>query len=226
MKNKKYIILWIVLVTIGSLYSVYSAPVGGFCIWGRSCDDGNLREDLIWVQLVEINFIYPGNNSLYEFREEGVVANVAPYEKAFFDTLEKVIKVSISEYNKTIQEIVNEGSFEEIYSNYSILFNINYSLEIDNQFERDYIQNIGELISNKYHGDCDDYAVWLYLIAKEKGLEVRYVIGFRLYGGHAWIQIKVDGEWIDYNSTSYLKGKGVVSKDYSEIYYYEDEENE
>ena len=90
----------------------------------------------------------------------------------------------------------------------------------------EYLQGIEELVSNDYQGDCDDYALFLYLIAKEMELDVRYVIGMGIIGGHAWIQINVEGIWVDYDSTSNRVCEGCVSKHFSEIEYYEQENKE
>ena len=224
MKNKKYnkykwifIILNVILVAliVNTSVNIFHEEGNTFCVWGLSCNDGQV------VQIIIENW-----SSNYEAWAEGIVKGEEPYEESFFKSLGKVLEVSREEYNETIQEILNEGTFEEIYKNYSKIFQDNYSLEIDNQFVNDYIQNFGELISNKYHGDCDDYATWIYIIAKEKGLEVRYVIGFNEKDGHAWIQIKIDGEWIDYNSTGFRKGKNKVSKEYLTISYYEGDKDE
>lgn len=207
-----FILLICILFASGVVY--YSEEDNKFCVLSISCDEGEIevKEERGW------------NKTTYKGRKEGIVEEKFPYHKSFFKTVRKVISVSEEEYSEVIKEISMEGTFNEIYDKYSDIFDEEYSLEIDSYFSRDYIQNIGELISNDYSGDCDDYAMWLYLIAKEKGLDVRYVIGFREGGGHAWVQVKINNEWVDYNSVFNNVGVDVVSKKYLNIYYYGDDD--
>lgn len=223
-------ILIIVLIFNATDVSDFLLDSDKVCILWFSCDDNN-RDDIDDTLIINESFIHLEwwsvvNFSEYNYTQEGIVVNKYPYDESFFETLDKVIKVSENEYNNIIKEISHEGDFEYIYNKYSCIFNNNYSIDIDNGMGGDYIQNIGELISNNYHGDCDDYATWLYLIAKEQGLIVRYIIGYSFYGGHAWIQIKVNDEWIDYDSTWNNVGIDIVSWEYPERYYYGGEDDE
>ncbi len=58
------------------------------------------------------------------------------------------------------------------------------------------------------------------------GEEVRYVTGVSSQGGHAWIQIKVDGEWKDYDSTSDRICDDCVSNYFFTIDYFEEGQDE
>lgn len=225
MKNKKYM-FWIGhgMLILCSLFYIIDRINSldteiNFCNLGLFCNNDYSNEDMFFI--TDISWIFFQNCSEYDINKEGIVINKHPYSKSFFKTLDKIINISEDNYHDIIKNISAEGSFEEIYSKYIDIFQDNYSLKIDECVHYDYIQNIEELISNNYHGDCDDYAVWLYLIAQEKELEVRYVIGFGNGVGHAWIQIKIDNEWIDYNSVINSIGKEKDYKNYSSKYYYE-----
>ena len=112
--------------------------------------------------------------------------------------------------------------FKWIYKGFIKIFVKEYTTEIDDSYKNnEYIQTIPELISNGYRGDCDDYAMFFYVMAKKKGLEVRYMAGTGSIGGHAWIQIKEKGKWIEYDSTSNTICEGCISKHFETINYFE-----
>lgn len=119
-------------------------------------------------------------------------------DKKFLETAEEVYNLH-QDFN-----ISDNYDFDWIYNTSIKIFMRKYTTEIDSSYENnEYIQTIPELVFNNYRGDCDDYAMFFYVMAKKKGLEARYVIGARERGGgHAWIQIKKDGMWIEYDSTS------------------------
>ncbi len=221
------LILMVVLVTIGSIYTVSSnSDEINFCVWGLSCGE-DIDED-IWEDVVfypsDIITIVPRNDfSDYNFTNEGSTSY-----SYFFDSLEEVINVSRSNYQELITVVSAGDSFDEVYHLNVKIFMENYTLDIDRSSPTgEYIQNIGEIVLNGHQGDCDDYALFLYLVAKEMGEEVRYATGFREGGGgHAWIQIKVDGEWKDYGSTSdEICDDCISGKYYIRLSYYEEEED-
>jgi len=137
-------------------------------------------------------------------------------DETFLETAEEVYNL-----HKGLN-ISDDYDFDEIYINFIEIFKEKYTTEIDERYENnEYIQTIPELISNNYRGDCDDYATFFYVMAKKKGLEARYVIGSRTSGGHAWIQIKKDGKWIEYDSTSNTICEGCISNYFEVINYLE-----
>lgn len=99
-----------------------------------------------------------------------------------------------------------EMDFNELYSYYISIFHQRYDENLDKLYDyNEHIQTVPELIQNNYVGDCDDYALFLYNLACKKGLQVQYAFGHKdetSLGGHAWIQIKQNGIWMDYDSTS------------------------
>lgn len=215
-------VILMVLIFFSSGVIGFSEEDGEFCVWGFSCGDGGFGN----TTMIPVDA--PLNYSGYEANEEGVVSRSASLNdtaRAFFQVIDAVESVSVRDYNDTINHISNEGSFDELYDEYVKIFRNSYSSKLDNHLGGEYVQNVGELISNDYRGDCDDYALWLYIIAKEKGLDVRYVIGYSDDGGHAWIQINVDGGWIDYNSTNNEKGKDAVSRRYYKRFYSDEVED-
>lgn len=118
-------------------------------------------------------------------------------------------KLRNSKFLKTAQEVYNKhktlkisvNNFDKIYNESLEIFN--YTREIDDSYENgEYIQTVQELVSNDYRGDCDDYAMFFYVIAKKMGLKVRYMVGVRAGSGHAWIQIKKGNKWVEYDSIS------------------------
>lgn len=231
MKNKKYITLVIVLAAVGIFYiSTASSGELDFCVWGLSCaEDNYLVSPVLYYPLDEVIPINEFEN--YSFTEEGVVnyssTNNTSKNTKFFKALEKVINVSRRDYQEVIEVVSVGEDFDEIYHLNIKIFRENYTLLIDHSSSTgEYIQNIGEIVLNDYQGDCDDYALMLYLIAKEKGLDVRYVTGERIGAGHAWIQIKVDGEWVEYNSTSDTICSNCISELFVFLDYFEEEEDE
>ncbi len=221
MKNEKYAILMIALVAIASLYTVSSEnSVGDFCILGITCSESSENpsiDDNITLYSLED----------YNFTEEGIVRyyfteNDSKYA-GFFKSLEEVINISRRDYQEIISDVSSGKDFNEIYHLNTKIFKEKYTTSIDDASPKgEYIQNIGEIVLNDYHGDCDDYALILYLIAKEKGLDVRYVLGVKPGSGHAWIQVKVDGEWIEYDSTSDTICNDCISELFDSIYYFEE----
>ena len=113
------------------------------------------------------------------------------YSKKFLEVAEEVYNLH-EDFNMSYNY-----DFDEIYNQFINIFDESYTSE-----KNEYIQTIQELKNRGYRGDCDCYAMFFYVIAKKQGLEVRYVIGINADSGHAWIQIKKDGKWIEYNSTS------------------------
>jgi len=91
--------------------------------------------------------------------------------------------------------------FKSIWEEYILLFQINYTTDIDNFKVVEYIQTPQELVRNSLKGDCDDYAIFLYTIAKNHNIPVRYMVGWRESFGHAWVQVEIDNIWYEYDST-------------------------
>lgn len=126
-------------------------------------------------------------------------------------------------YNKSKEiGLSSNKSFDEVYEEFAPIFQERYTQEIDiingGEYE-EYIQTIQELVTNNYSGDCDDFAMFFFVIARKLGEEVRYVVGHSDFVGHAWIQIHKEGKWIDYQSTGYLIGEDAVSPYYSDLNY-------
>lgn len=235
MNNKKYIVLMIVLVTIGSIYTVGSnSNEMNFCVWGFACADNITEGDDSWDGLLdEIIIYYPMDFTLvvnkfenYSFTEEGIVistSSVDTVNKAFFKSVEEVVAVSRRDYQEIITAVSAGEDFDDIYHGNIKIFRKKYTTLLDQASSTgEYIQNIGELVMNGYEGDCDDYALFLYLVAKERGLDVRYVSGIGVPSGHAWIQVKVDGDWKEYDSTSDRICDDCVSEDFYFIDYFEE----
>lgn len=220
MNNKKYIVLMIVLVAVGSMYAVSSNPNNtDFCVWGLTCGDIINLEKFQYYEFID-----------YNFTEEGIVsaATISIYDKEysednFLKALEEVVNVSRRDYQEVIEVASLGEDFNDIYHLNLKIFNKRYTLLLDDASPTgEYIQNIGEIVLNGYKGDCDDYALMLYLIAREKGLDTRYAIGKSISYGHAWIEIKIDGEWIEYDSTSDRICDDCVSASYAVINYFEE----
>jgi len=211
------VFLWI---AIG--FSVLSGTVDvdthDFCIWGINCGVAEYT-------LAEI----PEEFRDYSYNNEGIVTDF-PYKDNkddFFYSLKKVIDRDKEEYGDIISSISVGDSFEEIHYSYIEIFRKEYTTVLDHLSpDRDYIQNIDELISNGYKGDCDDYALLLYLIAEERGLEVRYAIGLSDVAGHAWIEILDGDTWMQYGSTSHRICHDCVSEEYNEMYYFYGDKDE
>lgn len=110
---------------------------------------------------------------------------------------EEILELSTQ---KSMQVVfVSNKSFDIMYENLITIFKNKYDLTYDRATDnKEYIQTVQELVNNNYIGDCDDYALFFFVLAKKKGLEVRYVLS----SAHLWIQIKKGNNWIEYDSTS------------------------
>lgn len=199
----------------GSIYTINESNNIDLCIRGLSCED--------------TQFINEFKN--YSFTEEGKVFyikdSIEEDIKIMLTSVAKVIKVSRDNYKEVLDVASSGEDFNEIYHLNLKFFNKKYTLLLDKASPtNEYVQNIGEIVLNGYKGDCDDYALMLYLIAKEKGLEVRYVVGVNHPDAHAWIQIKINEKWIEYDSTSDRICEGCISEDYILIDYLEEVGNE
>lgn len=97
-------------------------------------------------------------------------------------------------------------TFDEYYHKYIQIFETTYNDIIDDYLRGeegvDYIQTVQELIRNNYEGDCDDFALFFYVIGRKLGIDIKYVHNIN----HAWIQVKKGEEWINYDSTRYRIG--------------------
>jgi len=83
-----------------------------------------------------------------------------------------------------------------------------YTTDIDDSYDNhEYIQTIQELFGNDFHGDCDDFAMFYYIIAERKGLDVKLVLSYN----HVWIQIS----GVEYDSTSYHICDNCISERYN-----------
>jgi len=225
MNNKKYIVLMMVFVIIGSVYIANSKfNEDNFCLWGFSCE-GVPDEYYSMDSYYSINEL-----ENYTFKEDGIISSSFSEEDAaknIIKSIDKVIINSRRDYQELITLVSAGEDFTEIFNGNMKIFSKRYTTDLDMASPtQEYIQDIGELVINGYRGDCDDYALFLYLIATERGLKARYTVGINEYSGHAWVEIMVDGEWKEYDSTSNRICDDCISMGYDYIDYFEEDEDE
>ncbi len=119
-------------------------------------------------------------------------------------------------------ELNTTKGFNDLYDDYTTIFKDRYSTFPDRELEGygNYIKTVQEVIDDDYKGDCEDYAIFIYTLAKKKGLDVKLVTGFNPgKSGHVWTKVKQGNKWIEYDSTSNLRCKTCISDRYEDITY-------
>lgn len=171
-----------------------------------------------------------GINVDYASAVSGIRKKIGELEVEIVTLEESMIEKGEEEFGNVLKEVMDRSitveidysnkTFDEVYDYYMPIFRNKYSGSID--FEKgtgEYVQTVQELIQGDFVGDCDDYALFLYIIAEKMNYEVVYKTGIHKMGrgGHAWIAIKKDDVWIEYDSTNNYKGENVMSEDYYDI---------
>lgn len=156
-----------------------------------------------------------------------IVGSISIIENSSPLTLEEKIYSTHYTLQKEIREKVKESSIPDIdynktfLENYDIYTNLFYHKY--NDTDGDKILSVNELIDNDYVGDCEDYAIFMYIVAEQYNLNPRYVIGHtnEYETGHAWIQIKFGNEWYDVETTGNEICKDCISNNYKyESYFF------
>lgn len=145
-------------------------------------------------RFILLNSTVVGYNYSIQYSENYITVYYTPNY-----TLSKQKHLEASNKAKAIAASISKNNS----SNLDKVFAVNEYLTKNISYDLSYRDNAytmyGALIERS--AVCQGYALSAYMILKELGFDVRYVIGVSMGEGHSWNKVKIDGVWYNLDVT-------------------------